>query len=49
MSKKEAKVVDDGVVSAGGVARDPVDHNKPLTDFVWFTNDEPHASVHEYH
>jgi sphingolipid delta-4 desaturase len=42
MPKKDSE--DDGVISAGGVPRDSIDLSKPLDDFVWFTNDEPHAS-----
>ena len=33
------------VLSAGYVPREKVDMSKPLDDFVWFENDEPHAAV----
>jgi len=44
MPKKESQEDTFDAISAGGVARDSVDLSKPQTDFVWFTNDEPHAS-----
>jgi sphingolipid delta-4 desaturase len=44
MSNKESKDGQIEGISGVGVFRDKVDMTKPLSDFVWFTNDEPHAS-----